>query len=472
MQRQHELGARGDDDRLWPRARPDQRIPAPFDRRDLPCVPLDMRQLLAGKQQTGGAVPALNGGPPGNGGFHRISRPPQGHIRHEPEGRGLFHGLMGRAVLAEADGIVGKHEDIAKFHQRGHAQGVARVFGEHQKGARIRDKAAVQGEAVADRRHAELARAIMQIIAVFRGLADRRRTRPAGEIRAAQVSRAAQQLRQMRGKRGNGILRGLTGGHGLGPRRAGGDICFGQPAPVGGQLALQAALIFRGQFRVRRAVAGIHFPPCRFPLPAPFARVPGRVIFSRDHKRRVAPAQFGARPGDLFGAERRAVTGRAARLRGRAPADDRVAAKNTGAGLIGERLLQSLPDGLRVMPVNSAERLPAAGLEAGRDILAEPAGGVAVDRDPVAVIDHDQLAKPQCAGQRTDLVRYALHEAAVAHKGISVVIDDGEISAVEAGREHGLGQRHAHGIGQPLTERAGGRLDAGRLAVFRVAGRL
>ena len=38
--------------------------------------------------------------------------------------------------------------------------------------------------------------------------------------------------------------------------------------------------------------------------------------------------------------------------------------------------------------------------------------------------------------------------------------------------EQPLGERHADRIAEPLPERAGGRLDAGRVAIFRVAGRL
>ena len=43
--------------------------------------------------------------------------------------------------------------------------------------------------------------------------------------------------------------------------------------------------------------------------------------------------------------------------------------------------------------------------------------------------------------------------------------------AVELLRQPALGDGHAHGVRQPLAERAGRRLDAGREAVLRVAGR-
>ena len=47
-----------------------------------------------------------------------------------------------------------------------------------------------------------------------------------------------------------------------------------------------------------------------------------------------------------------------------------------------------------------------------------------------------------------------------------------QLRAVELGGEQPLGERHAHRVGDALAERAGGGLDPGRAAVFRVAGRL
>ena len=51
------------------------------------------------------------------------------------------------------------------------------------------------------------------------------------------------------------------------------------------------------------------------------------------------------------------------------------------------------------------------------------------------------------------------------------MIDDVQPVAIEAPRQQFLGQRHAHAVGQPLAQRAGGGLHAGRFAVFRMPGR-
>jgi hypothetical protein len=55
----------------------------------------------------------------------------------------MFHGLVGRAVFAQTDGVVGEHMDDALLHQRGHADGVAAVVAEGQEGAAIGDVTAM-----------------------------------------------------------------------------------------------------------------------------------------------------------------------------------------------------------------------------------------------------------------------------------------------------------------------------------------
>jgi hypothetical protein len=61
----------------------------------------------------------------------------------------------------------------------------------------------------------------------------------------------------------------------------------------------------------------------------------------------------------------------------------------------------------------------------------------------------------------------ALHQAAVARDHPGVVVDD---LGPEAGAQRFLGDGEAHGIGQALAQRAGGRLDPRGMAVFGVPG--
>ncbi len=58
--------------------------------------------------------------------------------------------LMGRPVLAEADGVVRHDVDDARLGQRRHAHGAAHVVCEDEEGRAVRDQARrVQGDACA-----------------------------------------------------------------------------------------------------------------------------------------------------------------------------------------------------------------------------------------------------------------------------------------------------------------------------------
>jgi len=97
---------------------------------------------------------------------------------------------------------------------------------------------------------------------------------------------------------------------------------------------------------------------------------------------------------------------------------------------------------------------------------------VAVDRDAVVVPESGQLAELPGAGQRAGFVADAFHQAAVADEYPGAVIHDGVTIAVEFFGEQLFSERHAHGIGDALTQRARGRFHADGMADFRVARRL
>lgn len=69
-------------------------------------------------------------------------------------------------------------------------------------------------------------------------------------------------------------------------------------------------------------------------------------------------------------------------------------------------------------------------------------------------------------------MRNTLHQAAVADKGIGVVIDDRVSITVERARQHLFSDRHANCVGEALPEGAGRGLHTRRIAVLRVTRRL
>ena len=90
-----------------------------------------------------------------------------------------------------------------------------------------------------------------------------------------------------------------------------------------------------------------------------------------------------------------------------------------------------------------------------------------VDRDAVVVEEHDQLGEAQMAGKRNGFVTDAFHQVAVAGDDEGHVIDH---IVAELRVHQPLGKCHADGCADALAEWAGGRLDARRVAVFRMAG--
>ena len=153
----------------------------------------------------------------------------------------------------------------------------------------------------------------------------------------------------------------------------------------------------------------------------------------------------------------------------RAPADDGLAADDGRLILAILRLLDRGGNRIGIVPVDVLHHVPAVGFEALRRVFGEPAGGLAVDGDAVVVVEHDELAELQVAGERGRFVRDAFHEAAVADEAVGVVIDDRRAVLVVLRREQFLGERHAHRVGETLAERTGGRFDADLEIALRVS---
>ena len=110
-------------------------------------------------------MPAGQGRLPGGGGFHGVAGPPDVHAGGQAEHAELFNGLVGGAVFADHDGIMGQNPDDALAHQRSQAYGVLGVVGEDQKGAGVGNEAAVQRKAVHHGAHAEFAHPVEEVAA-------------------------------------------------------------------------------------------------------------------------------------------------------------------------------------------------------------------------------------------------------------------------------------------------------------------
>ena len=142
---------------------------------------------------------------------------------------------------------------------------------------------------------------------------------------------------------------------------------------------------------------------------------------------------------------------------GRRVADVRTQHQQAGPVGHGLGVAQRPLEGVEVVgDLAQFDHVPAVRPEAFRDVVAVGQRGVAVDRDVVVVVDRDQLAEPEMAGQRGGLVRHALHHASVTGDHVGVVVDR---VAAEPLAEDPFGERHPDRVRKPLTERTGRDLD-------------
>ena len=105
---------------------------------------------------------------------------------------------------------------------------------------------------------------------------------------------------------------------------------------------------------------------------------PGLDDGLRNFKRRMLPAEGGARAGDLVAAERGAVDAGGAGLVRRAEPDDGAAADQARPVLFGAGLGNRGGDGVHVVPVDG-ENLPSVGFEARRGVVGHGEVGAAVN---------------------------------------------------------------------------------------------
>ena len=160
----------------------------------------------------------------------------------------------------------------------------------------------------------------------------------------------------------------------------------------------------------------------------------------------------------------------AAPLRRAAEADRGLHDDQRGAAVIRAGALDGRRDLLDVVAVLDVLALPAVGLEASVDLLGEGEVGAALDADVVVVVEVDQPPEAERARQGGGLGGNPLHEVAVADDPVDVVVDDLAVGPVEVLGEKALGDGHADAGGEARAERAGGQLDARRMAVLGVAG--
>ncbi len=179
------------------------------------------------------------------------------------------------------------------------------------------------------------------------------------------------------------------------------------------------------------------------------------------------PAQIFLGQGQFLVAQRLAVDLGGALAVGAAIADGGATADQAGPG-IGLGGFDGRGDRRAVHAVHTLH-MPAVRLEALGPIFRVGQIRAAFDGDVVVVIEIDELAQLEVAGQTGGLAGNALHQIPVPTDGVDVMVHHVEAGAVVALGQPALGHSHAHARGKTLAQRTGRGLDARSVAIFRMA---
>ena len=375
--------------------------------------------------------------------------------------------LVRRTVLSEADRVVCHHVDDRLPHQCRKPNRRAGVVRKHEERGRVGPQAAVQGHAGRGGRHDMLTNPPPHVTAGIIVRAEVSGTLDQGVVGGSQVSAASDEPGQPVGDRVEGGARRLARGHG--PVRL---IERGKPGiPIRGEPAIQRALELVRQFRVSRTIGvetGVPFALGSRPLSHRFPHVlQGPVRHQEVRILRPAVSFFGER--DFLLTERRAVHARRILLVGRSEADVRADDDQRRPVRLRSGGFHGSPERVHVVGrITYVLHVPAVGPETACGVVGVREVRGSVDRDPVVIIEYDQLSETQVPGERAGFVRGPLHEVTVAAHHVREMIDDGVRRPIVHGSEVRLRHRHPDCRHDPLSERSRGGLDSCRQPMLGV----
>ena len=422
---------------------------------------------LAREREERGSVVAAEGGGEGAGRLLGVAGADDVEAGDHAQAGDRLDRLVGGAVLADADGVVGVDVGDGQLAERGQAHGRAGVVGEHQEGGDGGLENAVVGDAVGHGGHGVLADAEADVAAGAVGGVEILVRGDVIQGRTIEVGRAADEQGQLGGEGLEHLLAGGAGGEfhvGGEGRDGGGELLGGHDGGAafqqGGLLGVGGGPLVELLLPLLVVALGLLLEPVEV----------GADLGTDEEVLVGGQAETGARGVDELGAAL-AVALRGAGDLGDALGDGRLGDDEVGRsdGLLG--LGDGFGDGGDIVAVDELH-VPAKGLEALHEIVVLRLVGHRVEGDVVAVENDDEIIQLLVGGEGHGLQRDALLHAAVAGEGDHVAVEDRVRLGVEAGGGHLAGDREADGVGDALAEGAGGGLDAGGLMELGVAGGL
>ena len=421
--------------------------------------------VLPGEDQGDRSVLAGDRVREGGGRFFGVAGADHVEVRDAAQRAHGLDRLVGRAVFADADGVVREDVERLELGEGRHADRGAEVVGERQERRAGALEDAVVGDAVEDGAHDVLTDAEVEVAS------GRGRDVEVADVLDVVLGRAVEV-----GRSGEHEGRGL--GDGVDARLAGdaGRERVLAELRDGGEEGLDVAVVALLGLGEERGLLGVGLGPGGEGLP-PFGvrgGLPGLAGgeegagLGRDEELLFREAEGLARGVDELHAGFAVALGGALDF-GDALADDGLADDQLGlAVLAGAGLFERFGDRGELVALLDGEHFPVGGFVALGGVLVLRLRGQGVEGDVVGVVEHDEVIEAEAAGERGGLLRDAFLEAAVAGETDHQVVEDLVLRGVEVGGGHLGGDGHADDVAGALTEGAGGGFDADGLAELGV----
>src|SRR5438067_7258007 len=115
--------------------------------------------------------------------------------------------------------------------------------------------------------------------------------------------------------------------------------------------------------------------------------------------------------------------------------------------------------------------IESVGLKTFSRVLALRLVGHGIERDGVGIVNQNQIIEPEMPGEGARFRRHAFLETTVARQAKNMLVENAMFAGVEMCLRHFRSHCHTNRVANALPQRAGGTLDAGCVAKFRMSRR-
>mmetsp|Transcript_5883 Transcript_5883/g.7631 ORF Transcript_5883/g.7631 Transcript_5883/m.7631 type:complete len:621 (-) Transcript_5883:46-1908(-) len=370
--------------------------------------------------------------------------------------------LMGRTVLTNSDGVVGKNPgDTAELGKTGNTDGGAEVVNEHKEGGTRSLEDSVVSNTVKDGSHGVLTDSEVQVLSSV--VLVKSSTEVSGSVnvvtgRSVKIGRSRDVVGNKLGNLLDNLVSGNTGGLSTSVKlRDGGNHVISRHDIVGNgilkllghvRVGLRPGLVGGLPFVVGGLVLGLNLTEV---VASSLRNEPLLALRKTDVLLGVVNVWDTSLSVGSVGSLSLLHT----------LSDDGVALDELGLAVVGGLgSSDGLLDNSEVVSINVID-LPSVSLVTLKDILRLGVFSHLVKGDLVGIVEDDEVVELLVSGEGGGLSGDTLLEASISGKSVDVVVEDGVLLSVVLSSSHLLGNGESNSVGNTLSKRTGGALNSG-----------